>query len=65
MRMFNHSLHFIETKAVLLGRGFKPNFLVNKMSEIVVRSLFTPKHLPQYPQATTFYLFSIILEFER
>ena len=28
MRMFNHSLHFIETKPVLEGRGFKPNFLV-------------------------------------
>ena len=24
MRMFNHSLHFIETKAVLEGRGFRP-----------------------------------------
>ncbi len=28
MRRFNHSLHFIETKAVLEKRGFKPNFLV-------------------------------------
>ena len=35
------------------------------MSEIVVRSLFTPKHLPQYAQAKAFSLLEIILEFER
>ena len=26
--IFNYSLHFVEIKAVLEGRGFQPNFLV-------------------------------------
>jgi len=41
MRMFNHSLHFIETKAVLEGRGFKPNFLVRNADNSLVHPKLT------------------------
>jgi len=45
MRMFNHSLHFIETKAGHWRRGFKPNFLVTGVVPLASPNMETARYL--------------------